>query len=248
MLIVRAFDEKFLRSVKFMYLDRLKAWKWWNLIAMSENILVDVVRIFYFHGDAMVYNNDGIATDEKYDDHFRTHLLRDDFKVSENKVKHILGYGIHSGGESEMLVDFDLVRACQVVYDNDQILVFNSDTNMMDLYNRILHLMVSQTIDPRGGNLTTVSQYEIWIMYRIIMDTPSNLCRLIMKKMLDAASWCKLDLNKFRLPYGKIVTKICISKFDFHEKEVVDTKKGMTPIKRVSMVVMGFKENKETKE
>lgn len=215
---------------------------------MIGNILEDVVRVFYFLGDARIFYDYGVATDEKYDDHFRTHLLRDDFKVSENKVRHILGYDVYNGGESEMLVDFDLVKACRVVCNDERIAAFTSETNLMDPDNRILHLMVSQTIHPRGGNFTTVSQEEIRIMYRIIMDTPPNLCGLIIKKMLDAVSWCKLDSNNFGLPYRKLVTKIYYSKFDLYENATVETNKGMVLIKRASIMAMGFKENKETKE
>lgn len=53
-------------------------------------------------------------------------------------------------------------------------------------------------------------------MYRIIEVTFHNLGGLIIKKMLEAVSGCKLDTNIFGLPYGKLVTKTCCAKFDIH--------------------------------
>lgn len=96
---------------------------------------MDVVRVFYFVGDARNFYDNGVATKEKYDDHFRAYLLEDNFKVSENKVRHILGYDVFNGGESEMLEDFDLVKACHVVYKDENIAAFISDKNLMDLDN-----------------------------------------------------------------------------------------------------------------
>lgn len=85
-------------------------------------------------------------------------------------------------------------------------------------------------------------------MYDIIKGNPHNLYRLIMKKMLAAISWCKLESNNLWLPYGKLVTKICRAKLDFHDNETVETRKGMGPVKRESILAMGFREHKVTKK
>lgn len=108
-----------------------------------------MVRVFYFRGDAVVYDDNGEPTEDRYEDQFRTYLLGENFKMSMNTLRFVLGENIVGTDEREMPENFDLVEACKTVYENDQLAAFNSDTNLMSLDNRILHLMVAQTFCPR---------------------------------------------------------------------------------------------------
>lgn len=143
--------------------------------------------------------------------------------------------------------DFDLVRSSQIVYRNDNIVDFVSDINQMDLDNRILHLIVSQEINPKDGNFTMVSQEEICIMCQVIEKKPPSLCGLIVKKMLDAVKWSKMSSNTNGIPYGKLVLMMCREKCIIPEDAVMENRDAMAPFKDGSLMKMGYNFDKATK-
>ena len=75
-IVERKFDATLLGSLDFRFLNNLKAWNWWSLITICQDVFVNEVRMFYLFGDNKDYD---VAGNEKkgedFDAEFSTKVL-----------------------------------------------------------------------------------------------------------------------------------------------------------------------------
>lgn len=82
------------------------------------------------------------------------------------------------------------------------------DVNELSVHNRLVHLMVCQTLHPRGGNWSTMTKEDVFLMWKIIKGQRPNLGKFIVRKMTNAVEWSKDRKHTQGLPYGKLVSWI----------------------------------------
>lgn len=80
-LVGRIFYENYLAGLNFRYLEKLSQWKWWNLITLKGDVMVNVMRAFYFLGDCQRYDSEGNMLDGEYNDRFKATVLGEEFDV-----------------------------------------------------------------------------------------------------------------------------------------------------------------------
>lgn len=87
---------------------------------------MNVVRQFYFLGDIAIYDDDRNLTNKEYDDQFTTKVLRMEIEVDTDNIKSVLGSDVRRGKEISMPKNFDLMRASQLVYEDEILTVYKS--------------------------------------------------------------------------------------------------------------------------
>lgn len=59
-------------------------------------------------------------------------------------------------------------------------------------------------------------------MTRIMSNEPPNLSVMIVKRMFESVNRCKTDSNKWKLPYGKLTSRMCKKKCEIPKDEIPD--------------------------
>lgn len=177
--IERIGDEIFLRNVvKFKYLEDLKTWGWWDLLSMERDVFPCAIRLFYFFGDDHEYNDNGKRLETKYKDQFTIMVFGEEVVVNGELIIDLLGIK-HTSGPSKVPNDFNntikVVEACRVAYNNEGLDSFVNKVGDFNIHARILHLMISHTLNARQGIHAIVNKEYVFWMSQIMMGNPPNL-------------------------------------------------------------------------
>lgn len=190
--------------MKFEYLDNLIDWEWWPLLIMERDFLSTVVRLFCFFGDDNLY--DGKKKIRKVKDQFPIKVFGRDLLVNGEFVNELLGIDKVDGPKS-IPHGFNYVKACQVVYKNKNLTEFVGDVKKFDVHTRILHLIITHTLNPRQGGHAVVNREYIFWLCKITQGNPLNLGEFIVQRMVKGVGWCK-SVNDYMLPCGKFVSQL----------------------------------------
>ena len=140
------------------------------------------------------------------------------------------------------------MEACKVVFGDDGIDKFVEDVKKLDAHTRILHLMVCQCLDLRQGSYTAISKEDMYFMYKIILNDPSNLGAFITRRMIRAIGWSKNKDNNYGLPYGKLASLLVGSKCRVPSYELAATTVTLQTLNKAALRKMNFVLKKETNE
>lgn len=204
--VERLWNEAFLRDeVKFAYLDDFIAWGWLDLMKMDRDILTDAVRLFYFFGDDNLYDAKKKKVG-KLKDEFSTKVFGRDVVLNGELVNDLLGIK-RVDGPRVAPSNFNYLEACKVVYKDANLRKVVLDVKKFDVDTRLLHLMLSHTINARQGGYADVNKDDIFWMYHIMIGNPPNLGELMVQRMVRGVGWCRSN-DKYHLPFGKFVSAL----------------------------------------
>lgn len=65
------------------------------------------------------------------------------------------------------------------MYNKPEIITWVDSVNDLDVHNRILHLMIAQTLNPRGGSYPTIKQEEMYLLIGLLRRDLSILENLL---------------------------------------------------------------------
>lgn len=208
--IERCWDEGFLRDeVNFKYLERLKSWGWWSVINDINTLLPNAVKSFYLFPDNNCYVNGDV--NGSFASKIVTRILNTNIAVDGNKLNRLLGVK-NVSGEKEIPRNFNQLEASMRIIDDNTLGEILVNTNRFDVHTRILHLMVAQSLNLRGGRHAHVNCDELYWMSRITDGNPPNLGEYIVKKMMKSIRYIAAEHNKYGLAYGKVMTRLIRSK------------------------------------
>lgn len=246
-LIERMFDEDFLKSIDFPYLDRLKEWGWWDYIQLNCQIMPNIVRVFYFLGDNTKYERGVRMEGVTLVNSFVTFVLDKYFYVNANVISEFLTNPNCSTGEIDRPEDFDFDEACRLIYNDNSLTAFKKNTVDMPIHHKILQLMVCQVFNPRAGGFAFASHDDIFWMYKIIKNERLNLCEKISRRMVEYVCFSKND-NKYGLPYAKLVLNIVAKRCGkIINQEQIDNSKVKSAVALESMGKIGWVYNTVTR-
>lgn len=207
-------DENFLRNiVKFEFLDNLKKWGWWKLLSLDNEIISEGVRILYHFGDDHQRNDRGQRLEARYKDQFTTMVYGERVVVNGDLINNFLGITERRGPKTIPTRSHstpNALHAAQVIFRNPNLTEFVRKPKDLDIHARILHLMVSHTLNPRQGSHVVITKEVAFLMSHIMSDFPPNLGEFIAQKMVKEVEMCRSveDNRGGVLPFGKLVSAL----------------------------------------
>lgn len=252
--VERLWDENFLRNVvKFEYLDRLKSWGWWNLMSLNREILSEGVRLFYFFGDEHERNDRGQGLESRYKNQFTIMVYGEKVVINGALINDSLDI-THRQGPTSIPPRFsstpNALHAAQVVFRNPYLTEFVSKPKDLDIHARILHLMITHTLNPRQGNHAVITKEDAFWMSHIMSGIPPNLSEFIAQKLVKGVEMCRnVEDNRGRggLPYGELVSFL-IEKIHgtIPISELQEPVRGMAMLDVAGLGMMDFVQNPQT--
>ncbi|KAL2553654.1 uncharacterized protein Fot_07273 [Forsythia ovata] len=189
-IIGRVIDFGFLRSIKFTYLARFRAFGWSRYLSMNRGVYQDIVRMFY--ANIHVPN-----CDSEWHEEFSTYVLGTSFHITTSVLS--LHLGLSDKGE-EYPTSFDKLQACREIFKDPSIKKVNKNAAELGPYERILHLI---TINPRSGKFNVITGEDLWLMWKILSYEPPNLCHYMLNEMVTLSSSMVNHLK-----YGMAISEI----------------------------------------
>ena len=124
-------------------------------MTLHANIIVDLVKVFFSNGNN-VYNG------RKSDKRFKTNIGSTECEVNTNLIHNM--FGIPEGGEGYSTWTLNYAVPCRLVFEDNSIMEFISDTTRMSLHNRLLRIICTQVLVPRSGNFSQITKEDLWLM------------------------------------------------------------------------------------
>ncbi|KAL2555621.1 hypothetical protein Fot_00360 [Forsythia ovata] len=191
-LLGREIDFPFLESVNFTYLGKFHSFGWMKLLGLSRNYCEKVVRHFYANAELI----------EPEVGYFKTFIKGVAFEVDDKLLSGL--YGIPTGGEFYGET-FNRLEACRVVFRNEAMAQPSRDVSLLDRDMRLLHLIIIHVLKPRAGKLSSLTNEDTWMMWKIALGQRIDLGDLIASEMIE----CR-NKPELRLFYGRLITDMVI--------------------------------------
>lgn len=207
----RNFDFKFLAQIGFPYLQDFESWGWMPMLSLKRKIYTYLVKVFYFNGVNKSYDHEENNTDYNNNDveqklaRFETYVLGTHMEMTRYVLQRAIGESIRGCDYPD---DYDVVGACRVIFRNPNLTQACFDTKDLSLHNRILHLIVTQSLNPRAGNFTRMSKEDVWWMHKIIIRDPPDLVGWMISHMQFAIKANKNETSTLGLPYGQVISEV----------------------------------------
>ncbi|KAL2513358.1 hypothetical protein Adt_18958 [Abeliophyllum distichum] len=132
-----------------------------------------------FYANIQVLNCDSERQEE-----FSTYVLSTSFHITTSVLS--LHLGLSDKGE-EYPTSFDKLQACHEIFKDPSIKKVNKNTAELGSHERILHLIVAHTINPRSGKFNVITGEDLLLMWQILSYGPPNLCHYMLKEMVTLA-------------------------------------------------------------
>ncbi|KAL2552471.1 Uncharacterized protein Fot_06090 [Forsythia ovata] len=110
----------------------------------------------------------------------------------------------------EYPTSFDKLQACREIFKDPSIRKVNKNAAELGPHERILHLIVAHTINPRSGKFNVITGEDLWLMWKILSYEPPNLCHYMLNEMVTLSS---STVN--HLKYGMAISEI-LDQFNVH--------------------------------
>ena len=176
-------DIEFLESTGFPYIETLKEFGWWNFLTIHRSIYENLVRAFYSNANNTYHKH-------QLDKKFKTNIGDTNFKITTLVIHN--KFGIHLDGEDYASWTQDYVKASQEVTRDDTLTTRISNTNLMDLNTRLLHLICCQMIYPRNGSFSFVTRIDLWLLQCIKAKRRLHLCLLMIESFTGKNRFCPM--------------------------------------------------------
>ncbi|KAL2542365.1 Uncharacterized protein Adt_03343 [Abeliophyllum distichum] len=134
--------------------------------------------------------------------YLETVVKRVAFEVDNKLISRL--YGIPTGGEFYKGT-FNRLETCRVIFKDEIMVQTSRDVSLLDWDMRLLHLMIMHVIKPRPGKLSSLTNEDTWMMWKIALGQRIDLCDLVVSEMVG----CR-NKPELRLFYGRLITDIAV--------------------------------------
>ncbi|KAL2475050.1 Uncharacterized protein Adt_35786 [Abeliophyllum distichum] len=188
----REIDFPFLESANFAHLEQFHSFGWMSFLSLSRNYCEKVVRHFYANAELV----------EPKAEYLETAVKGVAFEVDDSLIFRL--YGIPTGGEFYNGT-FNRLEACCVIFRDKTMVQTSRDVCKLDWDMQLLHLMIIHVLKPRARKLSSLTNEDTWMMWKIALGQRIDLCDLV--GVGDGGCRNKPEL---RLLYGRLITNIAI--------------------------------------
>ncbi|KAL2517900.1 Uncharacterized protein Adt_14147 [Abeliophyllum distichum] len=155
-----------------------------------------------FYANIQVLNCDSERQEE-----FSTYVLGTSFYITTSVLS--LHLGLSDKGE-EYPTSFDKLQACREIFKDPSNKKVNKNATELGPHERILHLIVAHTINPRSGKFNVITGEDLWLIWKILSYEPPNICHYMLNEMVTLSS---STVN--HLKYGMAISEI-LDQFNVH--------------------------------
>ncbi|KAL2529546.1 uncharacterized protein Fot_22147 [Forsythia ovata] len=132
--------------------------------------------------------------------------------------------GIPTGGEFYKGT-FNRLEACCVIFKNEAMAQTSTDVSLLGRDMWLLHLIIVHVLKPRVGKLSSLTNEDTWMMWKIALGQRIDLGDLIVSEMVECS-----NKHELRLLYGRLVNDIAIRlEADLKEEKLI----SMHPITKI---------------
>ncbi|KAL2493030.1 Uncharacterized protein Adt_28658 [Abeliophyllum distichum] len=165
---------------------------WMNFLSLPRNHCEKVVKHFYANAELV----------EPTAEYLETVVKGVAFEVDDKLISRL--YGIPTGGEFYNGT-FNRLEACRVIFKNEAMVQTSRDVSLLDRDMRLLHLIIVHVLKPRARKLSSLTNEDTWMMWKIALGQRIDLCDLVVSEMVG----CR-NKPELRLFYGRLITDIAV--------------------------------------